>query len=92
MLPVSAASAHDETPVPAKSNGKTAGFDLLGQVNPGAGTNADVYAFDGFAYLGSWVGKGCLSKGIRVYDLRDPRHPTQVSTFADAASNPVRGS
>jgi hypothetical protein len=91
MLPVGVASAHpgDETPIPAKTTGKTAGFELLAQVNPGAGANADVYAFDGFAYLGSWLGKGCLSKGIRIYDLRDPRHPTQVSTFADAASNPA---
>ncbi|HET9144422.1 hypothetical protein [Actinophytocola sp.] len=65
------------------------GFELLGQANPGTGSNGDVYAFDGFAYLGSWIGQGCLSNGIRVYDLRDPRHPAHVSTFADAASNPA---
>jgi hypothetical protein len=34
------------------------------------------------------VGAGCLSKGVRVYDLRDPAHPRHVSTFADKASEP----
>jgi hypothetical protein len=91
-LPVGVASAHPDPEEghvhPAPANPKQVGFELLAAVNPGTGTNADVYAFDGFAYLGSWVGQGCLSKGIRVYDLRDPRHPTQVSTFADAASDP----
>ncbi len=91
VLPATPAWAHDghEHSSPAPSTPKRVGFDLLGQVNPGAGTNADVFAFNGFAYLGSWVGKGCLSNGIRVYDLHDPWHPTQVSTFADAASNPA---
>jgi hypothetical protein len=92
MLP-GVASAHPDPeeghthPRPATPTQR--GFDLLGQANPGTGSNADVFAFDGFAYLGSWIGQGCLSKGIRVYDLHDPRHPTQVSTFADAASNPA---
>jgi hypothetical protein len=93
MLPVGVASAHPDPEEghvhPAPATPKMDGFELLGQVNPGEGSNADVYAFDGFAYLGSWIGMGCLSKGIRVYDLHDPRHPTQVSTFADAASNPA---
>jgi hypothetical protein len=91
MTPVGVATAHPGhgNPVPGSATGKNIGFELLGRVNPGVGSNADVYAFDGFAYLGSWVGQGCLSKGVRVYDLRDPRHPTHVSTFADAASNPA---
>jgi hypothetical protein len=91
-LPVGVASAHPDPGQghmhPAPATPTRVGFDLLGQANPGAGSNADVYAFDGFAYLGSWIGKGCLSKGIRVYDLHDPRHPTHVSTFADAISTP----
>ncbi|HEV2779736.1 MAG TPA: hypothetical protein VGX25_10080 [Actinophytocola sp.] len=90
-LPVGVASAHDgdEHVHPAPASPKQVGFELLGTANPGTGSTGDVYAFDGFAYLGSWIGQGCLSKGIRVYDLSDPRHPTQVSTFADAASNPA---
>jgi hypothetical protein len=92
-LPPGVASAHPDPEEghvhPAPANPTQVGFELLGAVNPGAGSNADVYGFDGFAYLASWVGQGCLSNGIRVYDLRDPRHPAHVSTFADAASNPA---
>jgi len=62
---------------------------LLAQVNPGLGSNADVYGFKGHAYLASWIGKGCLSKGIRVYDLGNPRKPYLDSVFADAASDPA---
>jgi hypothetical protein len=91
LMPAGVASAHPdgEHVHPAPSTPTQLGFDLLGQANPGTGSNGDVYAFDGFAYLGSWIGRGCLSNGIRVYDLRDPRHPRHVSTFADAASNPT---
>ena len=62
---------------------------MLSHVYPGPGTNADVYAHEGYAYLASWVGRGCLSKGVRVYDLSDPRNPVHVSTFADAAGDPT---
>ncbi len=63
--------------------------EVLAHVYPGPGTNADVYAHRGHAYLASWVGRGCLSTGVRVYDLQDPRSPRHVSTFADAASDPM---
>jgi hypothetical protein len=63
--------------------------EVLAHVYPGPGTNADVYAHEGYAYLASWVGRGCLSKGVRVYDLSDPRNPEHVSTFADAAGDPT---
>jgi hypothetical protein len=62
---------------------------LLAHVNPGVGANADVYGYRNHAYLTSWSGKGCLSKGVRVYDLADPRKPTFDSVFADAASDPA---
>jgi hypothetical protein len=92
-LPASSATAHDpEGPPTHGGGGGTAssfGFDLVGQANPGEGSNGDVYGFDGHAYLASWVGRGCLSKGVRVYDVRHPRHPRLVSTFADAASDPT---
>ena len=32
---------------------------------------------------------GVSSKGVRVYDLSDPRNPVHVSTFADAAGDPT---
>lgn len=73
---------------PPAPQASTRNVEVLAHVYPGPGTNADVYAHEGYAYLASWVGLGCLSKGVRVYDLRDPRNPTHVSTFADLASDP----
>ena len=75
-------------PVSARVAG-TKTLPLLAHVNPGTGTNADVYGYKDHAYLASWIGKGCLSKGVRVYDLGDPRKPTLDSVFADAASDPA---
>jgi hypothetical protein len=92
LLPAAPVAAHDPGPNPHPPPPPTStsrGFDLVGHVNPGAGSNADVYAYGGYAYLASWVGQGCLSKGVRVYDLRDPGRPAHVSTFADAASEPT---
>jgi hypothetical protein len=76
------------TSPPAKNAGSK-NVEVLSHVYPGPGTLADVYAHEGHAYLGSWVGRGCLSKGIRVYDLSDPRDPEHVSTFADDTSDPT---
>ena len=93
-LPLSSASAHDYhefpplTPPPIVP-GATETLPLLGHANPGAGTNGDVYGYKRHAYLASFLGRGCLSKGIRVYDLADPRAPRLESSFADAASDPA---
>ena len=79
---------------PSKAGGEAGGgartreVEVLAHAYPGTGTNADVYAHRGYAYLGSWVGRGCLSSGVRVFDLQDPSSPQLVSTFADAASEP----
>src|SRR5439155_8350208 len=62
---------------------------LLGHADPGGGYTADIVAHKGYAYLSSWRGDRCPALGVRVYDLRDPRHPTRVSTFADAAGEPA---
>lgn len=62
--------------------------EVLAHVNPGVGANADVFAHRGHAYLGSWIGNGCLSSGVRIYDLKKPRSPRHVGTFADAAAEP----
>ena len=75
-------------PSPPAPQAKSRNVEVLAHVYPGPGTNADVYGYRNHAYLASWVGRGCLSKGVRVYDLRDPRNPTHVSTFADVASDP----
>ena len=72
------------------------GVRVLGHADPGAGFNADVVAQDGYAYMGSWGAfedpeaglDFCPSLGVRVFDVRDPRRPRQVATFADGASEP----
>jgi hypothetical protein len=71
------------------------GAKVLGHADPGAGFNADVVAKDGYAYMGSWgafedpqAGDFCPSLGVRVFSLRNPRHPTEVATFADGGSEP----
>jgi hypothetical protein len=89
-LPGPAALAHEKMPVgtPARTE-LSEGFDLVAAVNPGTGTNADVYAYRGHAYLASWIGKGCMSSGVRTYDLANPRAPRHVSTFADKATDPT---
>jgi hypothetical protein len=73
---------------PPAAQASSKNVEVLAHVYPGPGTLADVYAHEDHAYLASWVGRGCLSKGVRVYDLSDPRSPTHVSTFADKAGDP----
>ena len=62
---------------------------VLAHVNPGGGYSADVFAHGGYAYLSSWRSRACPALGVRVYDLRNPRRPAHVSTFASAASDPA---
>jgi hypothetical protein len=90
LTPTGAASAHDEDPPPSTTPGmgSTPNMHLVGHVNPGPGATADVYGHRGHAYLASFLGFGCRSSGIRVYDLSDPTAPRHVSTFADKASDP----
>ncbi|HEV8559949.1 MAG TPA: hypothetical protein VGR06_26735 [Actinophytocola sp.] len=78
-----------EPPAAPAQPGTARTLPLLATVNPGEGSNADVFGFKQHAYLASWIGKGCLSKGIRVYDLHNPRRPRLASVFADAASDPA---
>lgn len=59
----------------------------VAQVSPRGGYSADVFAHRGFAYLSSWHGKDCPSQGVRVYDVRRPKRPRRVATFANLASD-----
>jgi hypothetical protein len=66
------------------TNGRAAasrGLGALAHVDPGGGYAADVWAHDGYAYLGSWHGADCPRAGVRVFDLADPRNPQHVSSF-----------
>jgi hypothetical protein len=62
---------------------------VLSHVDPGGGLSADVVAHRGYAYLSSYRGRECPAQGVRVYDLRNPRRPQLISTFADRASDPA---
>lgn len=44
--------------------------------------SADVYAHKGFAYLGTHTQNGA-NGGVRVFDLKDPSNPVEVSVFAN---------
>jgi hypothetical protein len=44
----------------------------------GGGLNADVWKHGGFAYVGVWSGP-CPASGVKVADVRNPRHPRLVS-------------
>lgn len=58
-------------------------FELLAHVNPGGGYAGDVWAHRGYAYLSSYRSRrSCPARGVRVYDLREPRRPRLVARFA----------
>jgi len=70
-------------------------FHLLrvAHVDPKGGYSGDVFGHRGFVYLSSWHGGSCPSLGVRVFDVRNPRRPHQVATFADAVGQPgLKGS
>jgi hypothetical protein len=87
VLPGRAAGAGDVVSR-ASADPKSRTIELIGHANPGPGNNADVFGHRGFAYLASHEGINCLSKGIRVFNLHNPRNPRLVSTFADGLSEP----
>ncbi|WP_204524672.1 LVIVD repeat-containing protein [Litchfieldia alkalitelluris] len=41
---------------------------------------ADVYAYKGFAYLGTHTANGA-NGGVRIFDLKDPANPVEVAVF-----------
>ena len=74
--------------VPSAKPTRGARLTLLAHVDPGGGYSGDVFGHRGYAYLSSWHGATCPGTGVRVYDVRRPRHPKLVATFADAESQP----
>jgi hypothetical protein len=52
---------------------------LVGALKLPGGLNADVYAYRGFAYVGTWSGP-CPGTGVKVIDVRNPAAPHQVAT------------
>ena len=58
-----------------------------------AGATTDVWAHDGFAYLGTFnqpCGTGERDDaGVRIFDVRDPANPTQVDSLPSVAGSRV---
>ncbi|MGP4079477.1 LVIVD repeat-containing protein [Pseudalkalibacillus sp. R45] len=54
----------------------------LKEYNGKKNSTADVYAYKGFAYLGTHTSGGG-NGGVRVFDLQDPSNPVEVSRFAE---------
>jgi hypothetical protein len=45
-------------------------------------TTADVYAYKGYAYLGTHRGK-MTNEGVRIFDMKDPSNPKEVAVIAN---------
>jgi hypothetical protein len=59
----------------------TDGFRVLGHHDlGGGGMNADVWAHQGYAYVGVWSGT-CPATGVKVVDIQRPDEPRLVSTL-----------
>ena len=61
---------------------RRASLELLGQITPGpAGFHADVWAHNGFAYVGTWgSGSACPATGVKIIEITDPSQPRWVAT------------
>ena len=65
------------------SNLKEAAQVQIKQIREGVQNNtADVYAHKGFAYMGTHTANGG-NGGVRVFDMKDPSNPVEVSVFAN---------
>jgi hypothetical protein len=64
--------------------------EVISTIVPRGDANGNVWIHADHAYLGNfaWVGSSCGS-GVRVYDLRDPKRPRRVSTFAQPSAEPL---
>ncbi|MBX0357798.1 LVIVD repeat-containing protein [Halobacillus sp. Nhm2S1] len=63
-------------------NWKEVGSAQLKQYDGVQNNTADVYAYDGYAYVGTHTqnsGEG----GVRIFDLKDPSNPVEIAKFAD---------
>jgi hypothetical protein len=73
--------AHPAGPA-AATRQVTENFQVLGHVAFGRlDTNGDVFAHDGFAYVGTWA-QPCSSRGVKIVDVGNPRQPRFVGTLA----------
>jgi hypothetical protein len=61
-------------------------IEVIGQVTPRGDVNGNVWVHADHAYLGNFgTLRSTCESGVRVYDLREPRRPRRVATFAQPA-------
>lgn len=56
-------------------------LDVVGQLRLGGGVQANLWAYQNFAYVGTWS-RGCPGAGVKVIDIADPAAPFQVASLA----------
>jgi len=62
----------------------TSAVDVIGHIDPGGGFNADVTAYAGVAYLGTYgTAERCPATGVRRYDVTDPAEPVELAPLSD---------
>ena len=88
-LATAAARVHGTQAAAAAASGATAhNFRVVGHSRAGGGGfNGDVWAHRGFAYLGVWGADAehCPASGVKVIDIRHPRHPRLVARLQNPA-------
>ena len=97
-LAATSASAHEDTPekdpgrarpsAPSPHLDGPRSIDLLARARVAGDRSGNVVVHGTHAYLGSYGthSGGCEGSGVRVFDLRRPRRPLRVATFAAAGS------
>jgi hypothetical protein len=95
-LAATSASAHEEAPekdparawpsAPSPHLDGPRTIDVLAHARVNGDRSGNVVVHDGHAYLGSYGTRSgdCEGSGVRVFDLRRPRRPLRVATFAAA--------
>jgi hypothetical protein len=84
------APADAATPAPSAAEISTPAQPLSASITPlgqvsfgGQGFNGDVFAHNGFAYVGTWgYGGACPATGVKIVDLSDPTQPRQTGVLA----------
>jgi hypothetical protein len=65
-------------------------LEVVGLADPREDSNGNVWAHRGYAYMASYGNQSSsCGSGVRVFDLRNPKHPRRVAAFGRADSSPA---